>query len=141
MGRGRRARWAAGVLLCWCLVTVAGGHGLAPAALLLAWMPESAPEASILAGLGITLLAASLVPREPRLYAWLSLGGLFCMGLSGMALLPLSDFAVLTVATMIPFLFVSSVWASRLDLGITEPVPAPRSPERGPGMEQGRSLS
>lgn len=133
MVRGRRARWVAWVLLCWCLVMVARGHGIAPAALLLAVAPESAPAASILAALGITLLAASLVPRRPTPYVWLSIGGMFCLGLSLMAILPLSELAVLTVATMVPFLFVSSVWASRLDgPGITEPVSARAHRSRAP---------
>lgn len=129
MGRGTRARWMAGVVLCYCIVLIPRGHGIAPAALLLVVTPDSAIGAAVLGALGLTLLAASLVPGRPALYSRLAVGGLVCLGLSLVAALSLSELVVLTFATMMPFVFVSSVWGSRLPL---DGESAPRSPEQGP---------
>lgn len=114
--RGRRAGWAAGVLLCYGLVLVARGHGIAPAALLLAVEPAASTEASVLGGVGVALVALSLVPRVPKVYAWMAFVGMFCLGLSLLTAMELSEIAVLTLVTMIPFIAVCGVWASRMDV-------------------------
>jgi hypothetical protein len=134
MSRGERARRAAWVLLCFGMVVIAAGHGVAPVALMLVFAPV--PAASAAGALGVLLLAASLVAGKRAHYVGAAGGALASLAISLLLVLPETELVPLTLLTALPFMIVSTRWIGRLlDLtAITEPISAPAlsEPDRGP---------
>jgi hypothetical protein len=116
---------AVGLLLCYSVVTLGGGHGIMPAGVLLLsclssppWLTEGVSAwvsiAAVAAWAGAVLALASCFVRGMKSYAALTVPALAALGLSVGLLVQHSEISACTLMTALPFIGLAVLAVVRL---------------------------
>ena len=117
MKRGERVGHAMFLLVLYCVVPLARGHGIGPVALMML-IPEFPLHIKIAGWTGLALLVAALLPANLMAYRWATRAGIVLCFVSIILACAESDPALFALIFASPFAGYAALWMAKARLPV-----------------------